>query len=464
MRLKKLNRKGAAVPPIGIAGVVIFLLLLFFSQRQPTEAPGATTTTTLVTTTTLGDIQCEDSWPLCNGYCTTSWYSCQPIGSTCQCLPSTTTTTLPTTTTITVTTTTLAVTTTTLGIRVSCAFINNQLFCSTGECDPGYACIVDRSYPFFGRTPCMCVSTATTTTTSTTTTTIDACHDSDGLDYYNKGYRETPRGSNRVWDHCNNVYPSYLYEMKCVGDVGGYDYHYCTYGCYDGACRTSATTTTTVPMNPVCGHSSGQYCYGYDVAYHVSTYDPYRCNTFPKQIGSTCLYDCAYKGVDNYDLYCWCWDTDTCADYESCGSSGCYGVTTTLPPTTTTTISPFSCSYTCDIHGWDYVGCTYTINNHCWESLTPGLEYQRLDVTQTVLPGQVHTCQGVNCCCDIGPPPEVDCPTVCQEGGYNYIGCATSGNQCYTGFTSNLPFAIPAGNWWCINAMSDSGSQCCCRR
>jgi len=84
-------------------------------------------------------------------------------------------------------------------------------------------------------------TTVPTTTIPTTTIGTDLCYDSDGLDYYNKGYRESPKGSNPVWDHCNSVNPSYLYEMECTGDIPGYVYKYCDYGCDDGACRLSSS-------------------------------------------------------------------------------------------------------------------------------------------------------------------------------------------------------------------------------
>jgi len=362
MRLRKLGNKGVAVPPIGLAGIALLILFLLLNSRQPTEME----TTTTTTSTTLGDIRCEDSWASCNGYCTPPGYSCQMVGASCRCLPTTTlftTTTLPgTTTTSPVTTTTFSYTTTTryyftttIPFTLTCGYVNDARLCFSGSCNSGYSCVVDRLAGFLGHTACKCLASVTTTLAGATTTSTTT---------------------------------------------------------------TSTTTSTTTTTNPICGHSVGQYCYGYDVAYHTVTYDPYRCGTFPKSSGDTCLYNCAYKEVDNYDQYCWCWDTDTCLYYESCGSGGCYGSV----PTTTTTIaySYLDCKAECANTGRDYKFCQ-----------NPSYPTGCRANNGILLPAGDYGCSGFLCCCEWSSVQDA-----CNSYGYSNSYCTNTLHELYNPATS----------------------------
>ena len=223
-----------------------------------------------------------------------------------------------------------------------------------------------------------------------------------------------------IYDTCQGIY---VYERFC--NYAGYldfDSVYCEEGCSGGKCNAAPPSG---PANPICGHSAGQYCYGYDVAYHSPTWDSDKCDSFPKSSGSTCLSDCAYKGFDNYEQYCWCWDTDVCESWESCGSSGCYG-------------SYQSCSDYCSAQGTTSLGCVSGFN-HCYSA---GGEYYA---------GQGDDCV-VGCCCQ---PSYPSCSQACADSGRAHYACM-GGSSCKL----NHAIETLTGNPYCqaINQALD----CCC--
>tara|TARA_Y100000034_G_C6866593_1_gene395076 strand:+ start:176 stop:1618 length:1443 start_codon:yes stop_codon:yes gene_type:complete len=62
------------------------------------------------------------------------------------------------------------------------------------------------------------------------------CYDSDGLDYYNKGYTQKDDDP-KTYDGCKSPHDGTLYERFCRDDGIPYiEDFYCEFGCKDGAC------------------------------------------------------------------------------------------------------------------------------------------------------------------------------------------------------------------------------------
>jgi len=315
---------------------------------------------------------------------------------------------------------------TTLACGITCTQIGYQYAeCAQDYCPAGwnyiglYGCNEEA-----GCDVCCCSgtqqSTTTTTTTvpyTTTTTTTAGCYDSDGgINLYVGGYIRTSNG-NIHNDACTGS--NSMYEFFCPESGGlGQAHRYCENGCETvggyGRCKTApTTTTTTVPPNPVCGHSYGQYCYGYDVAYHSSTYDSSKCNTFPKIGGSDCLFNCAYKGVDNYNMYCWCWDKEPCGGYSSCTNSGCEEATFTCTAQGFGT-SSYGEQGVCK-EGPTYGNWVRTYNAQCYDD-------------NTIKEWVCHIGNGEYPC----TVQYTDCPSdkYCYNGMCGIYSCTTSGGVC----------------------------------
>ena len=87
------------------------------------------------------------------------------------------------------------------------------------------------------------ITTSTsTTTTSTTSTTIPPCYDSDGSNYFIKGYVDY--GTLRTYDHCLEENKPPLFEEICRGGRSE-EIVNCPGVCSDGKCVTTTSTTIT---------------------------------------------------------------------------------------------------------------------------------------------------------------------------------------------------------------------------
>jgi hypothetical protein len=300
--------------------------------------------------------------------------------------------------------------------------------CSMGWCPTGQTC----SYQL--RLECGCTSlttttsstsTTSTTTSTTTTTTIIQCYDSDGINYYTLGYRESPLGSNRVWDHCNNVNPTYLYEMKCTGATPGYDYVACAYGCENGVCRTSATTTTT-PVTTTTLPSCISLCTGYDVTYHGSV-GTTKCSDWgmPYCSSGVCKYQCIYKGIDRDGLNCYCWNQETCNCNvpNNCDNSGCKdleGICTDSDNGVSYSGSPGTCTDDYGVHKDYCYSFTAKTGYYCSSgSGNPGHCVSSSNVCWSgQAPGDVPVCNtDTDYCYSVTPST---CNNMCQEAGAIY--------------------------------------------
>lgn len=301
----------------------------------------------------------------------------------------------------------------------------NLAECSDGPCpfdydelEGDYGC---SDSPPCDRCCCKYVEGTTTTTTTTwgetTTTTIsgsDRCEDYMMANYGlpNTEYDETLTSSNCL-DYAESMCDNGVSNWGWINPGGAWGGD-SNLGCCGWECN---------PQNLFCGKSSGQHCYGYDVAYHTSTFDSTKCNSFPKMGGSDCLYDCVYKGLDNYDMHCWCWNKEPCESWEDCGSDGCYGEFT-------------DCNDICSSHGKNSLGCSDSVE-HC--TGLHGTLFEKGD----------ECASGANCCCEWSNLQEA-----CSSYGYSNSWCANVANElvnwpddCYYEGSSSLVF--PQGDYLC---------------
>jgi hypothetical protein len=80
---------------------------------------------------------------------------------------------------------------------------------------------------------------------------LSNCNDSDGLDYFNKGY--ITFNSARYNDYCYNN--QLLVEMRCLGGVSSTQRITCQNGCENGACKPELSNPSINILSPVGGET-----------------------------------------------------------------------------------------------------------------------------------------------------------------------------------------------------------------
>ena len=81
------------------------------------------------------------------------------------------------------------------------------------------------------------------------------CYDSDGLDYYTKGYVKFD--DTTYYDNCVNGIV--LIEGYCAGDHFKTTTNYCTYGCENGKCMAPTTTVKSETTEPSLPSTDSRY-------------------------------------------------------------------------------------------------------------------------------------------------------------------------------------------------------------
>lgn len=307
-----------------------------------------------------------------------------------------------------------------------------------------------------------------------TTTTLAYCVDSDGRNYYVKGYVQAP-GKGTSYDYCAG---QGVYEHYCVDRLrGGKLFYTCPHGCDGGACNPTTTTvrqtTTTHP----------DYCTDTDGG--VNYYRRGSCTGYNSDF--TQYYTTEEDCINQNQLYeCWC-EPDgrkngvihSCP--QGCQDGRCVGTTTTTHSTTTTTYTTTTSTHPANCvdtdGGQDYYvrGSTTGLNNqNQWTTFTDYCGGNQLQefwcnydnkaiLTQHNCP---TGCANGKCNPTTTTTTTVpDCGDECRGLGYTYSGCGRESNgHCWENLMEGYDvrrIELESGNQDCSNALN-TPSYCCC--